>query len=66
MVNILIITILIFLFIANIIIAIIAFILKRDLTECETNESPYCFQYICKDGNPATRIGKDGKIQQST
>lgn len=45
--------------------SIAAFVLRNDLQNCETNQSPYCLQYICPNGNPATRRGPNG-IERST
>lgn len=37
-----------------------------DFENCVDNQSPYCMQIICPDGEPATRTDADGNTQQST
>ncbi len=46
---------------------IAAFILRRDLIDCETHESPYCPVFVCPaDENgvilPAQRMGPNGPV----
>lgn len=49
------------LFVSVIVMAFIALILRKDVIECETTQSPYCLQYICPDNKPATRMGENGE-----
>lgn len=56
--------------IVAILVIIAAFILRRDLIDCEINESPYCPVFVCPPNEqgvilPAQRGGNDGKIQYS-
>jgi len=55
MVHIVIISLIILLVLINISAGAVAFIMRRDLIDCETNESPYCLKYICPNGKEATR-----------
>lgn len=62
--------ILIFLGIVAIALTIMAIIYYSELRQCETKESPYCLQYMCKTPDNecesfAFRIGDDGKKQCS-
>lgn len=42
------------------------FVLWGDLRECEKTESQWCYQYACKNGQPATRVNSSGKTIQSS
>lgn len=55
----------VFLGILVIVAIIAAIIFYRDTRECETNESPYCPQYVCPNGAAATRKTADGRTQFS-
>ena len=58
-------TLILVLFIVVILTIIAAIILKQDLEECETRESPFCQVFICPSNLPAQRTGEDGKVQYS-
>ncbi len=58
--------ILVILFIFILFIAIYDIILWNDLRECEKTESKWCYQYACKNGQPATRTNSSGKTIQSS
>ena len=47
------------------VLAIVAFFQQRALSECENNESPYCLQYVCPNGMPATRVNNKGETIES-
>ena len=66
MTHIALVVILVVLVLANIIVGSTALILRRDLVECETEESPYCPSYVCPNGEAATRTDSDGNTQTST
>ena len=49
-----------------VIVSIIATVVfYNDLRGCETEESPLCLQYVCQNGQPATRSDASGKTQTS-
>ncbi len=52
--------ILIFLAILIAILIIVALILRKNLSDCERQESPFCLQYLCASGNPAERTDDKG------
>jgi hypothetical protein len=74
MVNLILTTIILFLILLNIAMIILAYSFHNDLIRCETNESPYCPNYVCpsdKDPTtgtplPAQRKRTDGSTQYST
>ncbi len=58
--------ILVILVILVIISGVTALWMRNDLVSCENNESSYCPQYVCSNGEPATRTGSNGEIQKSS
>ena len=46
---------LIFLVIMAVTAIVLAFRYRSILNSCMNNEGPYCPQFTCRDGNPATR-----------
>jgi len=46
--------------------AVATIVFRQQLTSCEINENPYCPQFTCNDGTPATRKGPNGSTQYST
>lgn len=55
----------VFLSICVIIALIAAIIFYRDTEECQNTEHPLCPQYICPNGQSASRTTDDGKKQFS-
>ncbi len=58
--------ILVILFIIILFLGIFDIIYWNDLRKCEETESQWCYQYTCKNGQPATRTNSSGKTIQSS
>ncbi len=53
--------ILVFLIILVLILVVVVIAFQTRLRTCEKNESPYCLQYVCPSGMPATRVNDQGQ-----
>lgn len=66
MANYLVISLLVVLALLNIIVIGFAAWFYVDFQQCINEQSPYCPQIICPDGQIATRTDKNGNTQQAT